>query len=123
MKFYFSSTNDELELSPRNSTFAPLSLSDKGVEIYNKKLEDWKPCENTKLFENFDKILAVHIESNKLYIVRRSLTDQITISYENLQNGSYQSNFCTIPYKYNETAITFSYPMAYFIGYDRSICE
>lgn len=119
LKFYFSSPNDKVS-SSRKSTLTPISLSDTGIEIYRKQIGKWKKCNviDPKILK-YNAVLAAHIEGSILYTVSKHPGQLITIEMYDLKNQSLQTYIKGIPYR--NAAITFSYPMVYLIGSNRTI--
>lgn len=119
---YLSATNEEvLVSSSRKSTIVPISLSDVGLELYQKKTAKWEPCAGvTAGFVRYKKVLAAHLASNRLYIVSKRQGYKITIEDFDLRNNSPTCSIADIPYE--QAAVVFSFPMVYLIGTDKTFC-
>lgn len=106
--------------SPRNSTFAPNSLSDNGFQFYHKRTAKWLPKNGRNLeLIKYKKIIAAHVHKHNFYVLSQR-ERHIIIEAFDLRNNSLTSSVAVVPYE--TAAVAISFPMVYVVGPEKSFC-
>lgn len=124
MTFYNGPRNANLLFfSSKRDSLTPISLSNKGFEMYQESVEKWEACGNAdpKLLP-CEKVLAVHMEKKKLYIVVKKCHTPIEILFYDIGNDTItlREKRSTL---YEEAAAVITYPMLYLAGTDQTLCR